>query len=646
MGNHAQSAGAPSTRAQSNIVFGFCAIASLFFTIIAIWLVMVSNHNGNIQQIHISEAQRQLIFSMRDASYQRNLTLLRMATLQDAFARDAEYLQFKAAAVKFIIARRQLLETAINASTLDRWQRLRPDIQQSEKLQDTIVELITDGNTTAALNLIQDKFIPLQREVSRELTALLKSARDVMDDQLITASANTRTQYWVILSMVLAATAIGYAIARTVLKRSQEAETVLLTKNRQIQAFSAITAQPKKNIDEQIDAILQLGCRMLNMKHGLLITHGNAIATVLKCYRAQEPEKHIGPQALIDALAVGFRGRDDAILTLDTLITNEPQLVDILRNNHVSTLVGTSVDTTGEASAAVVFMHDKPISITIEISELIQLISNKLAVLLDQQETLSQLQIAKHTADTANKSKNAFLNHITHKLQSSLNTIIEHNELMQQQMCDNNHGQYLSETAKIEISSRGLLTLISNLFDLTQLESGAMQFVQQPFDIESLLEDTTKNQRPLSGENHPLETERLNSLGVMVGDPAKINRILTTLLSFSASLHGPKTIHFTAWREHGPEDDWLYLEVKHKGSGLSKKQINQLFKFTVSDTPERGNAAFNPQVDLAICKKLCEQLGGDILVDSKPGSGTTFTVCLPCHSQQHCETELTHVNNL
>ena len=129
MGNHAQSAGAPSTRAQSNIVFGFCAIASLFFTIIAIWLVMVSNHNGNIQQIHISEAQRQLIFSMRDASYQRNLTLLRMATLQDAFARDAEYLQFKAAAVKFIIARRQLLETAINASTLDRWQRLRPDIQ-------------------------------------------------------------------------------------------------------------------------------------------------------------------------------------------------------------------------------------------------------------------------------------------------------------------------------------------------------------------------------------------------------------------------------------------------------------------------------------------------------------------------------------
>jgi len=619
---------APAPRAQKSIVLGFCAIAMLFFVIVAVWLAMASNHNASIQQIHISELQQQLIFTMRNAAYERNLALFRMATLQDPFARDTEYLQFKAAAVKFIVARQQLLESHLDENIADNWQRLKPGIRQSETLQNTIVDLITEENNTAALQLIHSQFIPLQRQVSKELTTMLASARENMDGKLSTARSTTRSQYQLVLLLVLAATSIGYVIARTVLQRSQEAENVLLSKNRQIRAFSAVTSSLHKTVDEQIEDILQLGCGFLGMKCGLLIrAEPDGATTVLSRYCNEGQIQPLRQQAIADILTTAVKKIAVSELTLDTLMTNEPGLAEALQRQYISTLIMASIDISGPASAKVAFIHDKKVSLGYDSNDMIQLIGNKLAVLMEQQETLSQLQNAKHTAETANKAKNAFLNHITHKLQPSLSAIIGHGESLQQQLRLNDHTQYLNDLGKIDVSSRRLHTLISNLLDLTKLESGSMEFAQQPFDIESVLQEATKNLESLMYEKD-------GQLGTMIGDSARIHQVIASLLSFLESQNGHGKIQLTAWREQSPEDDWLYLEVKHNGTGMSKKQLNQLFKLA-ADPYDREK--YSPQVDLAISKKLCEQLGGDILVDSKPDSGTIFTVCLPCNSQQHSQ---------
>jgi K+-sensing histidine kinase KdpD len=636
-------AGIYSNRAQTSIILGFFAIAALFFAIVAIWLIMVFNHNNNIQQINHSDSRRQLIFTMRDAAYQRNIALFRMAVLRDAFARDAEHLRFKAAAVKFIVARRQLLKSQLSDDIKSRWLRLKPGIQQSENLQNTIVDLISEDKNTAALNLIQSRFIPLQRTVSRELTKMLNIASDNIDGNLTTASATIKTQYQVILLLALIATSLGYLIARTVLRRSRNAETLLLNKNRQIHAFTSITADTSRPIEEQLNDVLQLGCRFLAVKCGILIrAEPNDSVTVLSRYCNSQLGDALFEQTTLHRLFAVTKHASNAILTTDTLASGDPTLAEILQRQHITTLITATVY--GSVSATVVFMHDKNISPGNEVTDLSQLVSNKLAVLLDQQETLLQLQNTKDAAETASKNRNVFLNHIARKLQSPLSTIIGQGELLYDRMLRDHQSQYLNDLDKIDTSSRQLRVSISNLLDLTQLESGSMEFARQPFDVESLWRQTAEDlDTAISQNDNHIQLLSLNNLGTMVGDPSKTARVLTILLKFASNLTSQKKIFLTAWREHDPEDDWLYWEVKNSAAGICKKQVNQLFKLPTTDDLEKH--PFGSQIDLVIGKKLCEQLGGNILVDSKPGSGITFTVCLPCHARQAKEMALDAVEN-
>jgi signal transduction histidine kinase len=138
----------------------------------------------------------------------------------------------------------------------------------------------------------------------------------------------------------------------------------------------------------------------------------------------------------------------------------------------------------------------------------------------------------------------------------------------------------------------------------------------------------------ITKSDNQFESQILNELGTMHSDAHRIRQVLVSLLSFADKLTQHGKISLTVWREPDPEDDWLYFEVKDTSNGISKKQLNHLFKLVIADTPDHDKTAISPEIQLAISKKICELLGGDILVDSTPRDGTTFTVCLPCHSQQ------------
>jgi signal transduction histidine kinase len=196
---------------------------------------------------------------------------------------------------------------------------------------------------------------------------------------------------------------------------------------------------------------------------------------------------------------------------------------------------------------------------------------------------------------------------------------------------------------KIHESSQKLCSLISNLLDMTQLESGNLELAPQPIDIESILRDIESPMESLiTKSGNQFESQILNELGTMFSDADRIRQVLVTLLSFSGKQTHQGKVSLTTWREPCPEGDWLYLEIKDTSNGISKKQLNHLFKLIIADSIDQDKTAMGSEVQLAISKKICELLGGDILVDSKPNHGTTFTVCLPCQWQtQHAATSAT-----
>ncbi len=625
-----------STQTRSTIGLGFFAIAALFFAIVAIWLAMVSNNNANLRQLNHGESQRQLVFAMRDATHQRNLALFRMAALQDAFARDSEYLRFKEAAGKFIAARQQLLEKYFDKNISKHWQSLKPLVQRSEKQQNAIVELIMDDNNNAALSLIQQNFIPTQRRVSLELSKMLDSAREDIAHKLDTARKATQTHYQIILLLVLVATSIGYMIAKGVLRRSEQAQNILLAKNQQFRALNDATSNPHTTIEEQVHSILRLGCDYLSMECGLLASNDQYNPTAVTNRYPKEPLLAVhGEEKILLQLTNNIRNSEILTATTTSKTNDYTSLRDAMHDENITTVIATTLNTTAPYNHMIVFMHNKNIEISSDTNEMIKLLGNKLAVLMDQQETLSQLQNAKLAAETANKTKTAFLTNITDELQTPLHRILNHNKLLQEKVQQQEHQEYTDDLDGIQESSQQLGRLISNLLDMTQLESGNMSLERNAIEIKPMLRAIEDLLKPIVTKSDNLfETQILNELGTMHSDTHRIQQVLVSLISFSNKLTHQGNINLTVWREPCPEDDWLYFEVKDTSNGISKKQLNHLFKMIISDSLDHDKAPISPEIQLAISKKICELLGGDILVDSKPNHGTTFTVCLPCHAQQ------------
>jgi signal transduction histidine kinase len=624
-----------STRTHSTIGLGFFAIAALFFAIVVIWLAMVSNHNANLRQLNRGEYQRQLVFAMRDAAHQRNLALFRMAALQDAFARDTEYLRFKESAGNFIAARQQLLDKYFDQITAEHWQSVKPLIQDSEKLQNAVVDLIMEDNNAAALSLIEQEFIPAQRRVSKELSRMLDSTRKDIANKLDTASAETQTHYQIILLLVLLATSTGYMIAKAVLRRNDEAHNVLLTKNQQIHALNDTTSDPRHSIEEQINNILQLGCEFLSMERVLLVHRApDYSVTVLDRYPAPLAQGNLNEQDLVDKLQNSIGDTEILLATPASLSAEDKPLHEIMRTERITSIIAAPLKTTSSTEHFVVFFQSKNFQISDEANQLTQLLGNKLAVLLDQQETLSQLEHARLAAETANKAKSVFLANITDDLRTPLLRIMEHSESLHEKLHQHEHLEYDSELDVINESSQQLCTLISNLLDMIQLESASMKLERQSVDIQALLHDIETLLQPVITKNdNQFDSQTLDDLGSMHSDPGRIRQVLVNLLTFSAKLTAQGKITLTAWRESSPEDDWIYFEVKDTSNGISKKQLNHLFKMVITDSLDHDKVTISPEIQLAISKKICELLGGDILVDSKPNHGTTFTVCLPCKSQ-------------
>ena len=181
-----------------------------------------------------------------------------------------------------------------------------------------------------------------------------------------------------------------------------------------------------------------------------------------------------------------------------------------------------------------------------------------------------------------------------------------------------------------------MLSLISNILDLTKIEVGKIELAMETYEIKSMLDEVEVSLKPLVDKNdNQLNLQVLNDLGSMYTDSTKLRQVLLNLLNNAAKFTHKGTITLTAWREPCPEDDWLYVEVKDSGIGMSKKQINNLFKVFSQASPNISKNYGGSGLGLAIGKKICELLGGDIVVESEPDKGSTFTICLPYRMHQH-----------
>ena len=149
-------------------------------------------------------------------------------------------------------------------------------------------------------------------------------------------------------------------------------------------------------------------------------------------------------------------------------------------------------------------------------------------------------------------------------------------------------------------------------------------------DIAGVVRDSATTALALMEKNHnTLETRCPDDIGTMIADATKVRQVLLNLLSNASKFTSQGTVTLAASREPGADGDVIVFRVSDSGIGMSREQLGKLFQaFTQVESSPAGRHG-GTGLGLALSRRFCRLMGGDVTVASEPGRGSTFTVRLP-----------------
>jgi two-component system sensor histidine kinase BarA len=251
----------------------------------------------------------------------------------------------------------------------------------------------------------------------------------------------------------------------------------------------------------------------------------------------------------------------------------------------------------------------------------------------DLRETLETIEVqnieldfARKEALEASRIKSEFLANMSHEIRTPLNGIIGFTELLLKGSLARQQRDHLSTIRK---SSEILLTIINDILDFSKIEAGKLTLDRVPFQLRDLVEEVMAMLAPAAhNKNLDLVTLVYNDVpDNLMGDPLRLKQIITNLLNNAIKFTRTGEVVLRASLE---EDDantgsvTLRISVADTGMGLSKTQQRSLFDAFSQADASTARQYGGTGLGLAISKRLAEEMGGKIGLESELGAGSTF----------------------
>jgi PAS domain S-box-containing protein len=237
-----------------------------------------------------------------------------------------------------------------------------------------------------------------------------------------------------------------------------------------------------------------------------------------------------------------------------------------------------------------------------------------------------ELEKAKNKAESADRLKSAFLANLSHELRTPLNSVIGFSSILLMGKTGDLNEEQRKQIKMIKTSGNHLLSLITDILDLSKIEAGQMNVSAELFDIQDTIEELHKIMLPqATGKGLSFIFERRPFSGVLKSDKQRVRQIIANLISNAIKFTNQGSVLVGCTREN----NHLRIQVSDTGIGIKEDDFEKLFIPFIQIENDLIRKHPGSGLGLSISKKLAEMLNGSLGVESQFGSGSTFTLTLP-----------------
>ncbi len=247
----------------------------------------------------------------------------------------------------------------------------------------------------------------------------------------------------------------------------------------------------------------------------------------------------------------------------------------------------------------------------------------------EEHERIKGFEQRLEKAESASQFKTSFLFRMSHEIRTPMNGIIGMLTLMKGKLAPGHPAlQYMG---KAEELSDHLLSLINDILDMSRIEAGKVELENAPFSLRAFgttLEDMFARQFEKKGLSFAVQYEELTADWVL-GDQLRLNQVVINFLSNALKFtsEGGVTVTFRQMLLQGGKLD-LMIRVKDTGIGMKPEFLERIFRPFEQEDASTTRRYGGTGLGMAISDQLVRLMGGQIVVESKPGEGSEFTVFL------------------